>query len=141
MNAGLLSPQSAVLRRRRSDAMATTGSERTGPISDPAARAGAAPAAGSAASRLERASLKKTPGYLARSWRRFRRNKLSMVAMVVFIFMVLFSFGAPLVSKFITRQNYETQNLLYHFSPPGSTVQGIDFSRPGGGAVTNKHWL
>jgi peptide/nickel transport system permease protein len=121
--------------------MATTGSERTGPISDPAARAGTAPTPGSAASRLERASLKKTPGYLARSWRRFRRNKLSIVAMVVFIFMVLFAFGAPGVSKFITKQTYETQNLLYHFTPPGKTVPGIDFSRPGGGAVSNTHWL
>ena len=119
--------------------MASTGKEQAGPLRSGAA-AGAAGA--TTASRLERASMKKSPGYFARSWRRFRRNTLSMVAMGVFILMILFAFGAPLLSKYITRQDYQTQNLQATFAKPGETKESIQFGGPAGVArVTNKHYL
>lgn len=71
----------------------------------PAAGAGAiAGARGTATPRLEDITPKKSPGYTARAWRRFRRNKLSLVALCIFALITLISFSAPLVSKFITKQ-------------------------------------
>lgn len=113
-------------------------------LDTPAARTGAG--AGDQptveASRLERAALKKSPGYFARSFRRFRRNTLSMIAMVVFIIMILFAFGAPLISKYVTKQDYATQNLQSTFAKVNSTETSIQFGGPQGVAqVTNHHYL
>jgi len=119
--------------------MASKSSERTealGPTT-----ASTASSARSAA-RLDRAELKRSPGYFHRAWRRFRRNKLSMVAMVVFVLVMLFSFGAPLISKYVTKQSYETQSLLTKFTPPGHTSTSIQIGGPNSGQkVTNMHWL
>ncbi|HET8627642.1 MAG TPA: ABC transporter permease [Thermomicrobiales bacterium] len=120
--------------------MATTGKEhakRGGGLAT-----GGAAAASPSLSRLERASLKKSPGYFARSWRRFRHNKLALVSLIVFVLMVCFSFGSPLVSQFITHQDYATQDLQNHFAAPGSTVSTVIFGGPNGVEhVTYKHWL
>lgn len=91
---------------------------------------------------LERAASRKSAGYFARSFRRFRRNLLSLAAMVVFFLMVLFAFGAPLISKYITKQSYETQNLSSHFAPFNTTAESIQFGGPTGVArVTNRYLL
>ena len=120
--------------------MASTGKEQAGPLRG--AGTTGATVDRMSTSRLERASLKKSPGYFARSWRRFRRNTLSMVAMVVFLLVVLFSFGAPLIASVVSRQDYQTQNLQATFAKPGETKESIQFGGPGGVArVTNKHWL
>ena len=93
-------------------------------------------------SRLERAGTQKSPSYLTRAWRRFRRNRLSMVAMVVFILMVCFSFGAPLISKYVTKQSYEGQSLLTKFTPPGKSATALQIGGPKSGQkVTNVHYL
>ena len=94
-------------------------------------------------SRLERASLKKSPGYAQRAWRRFRRNKLSVAAMVVFILMILFSYGAPLISRFVTKQDYSAQNLNATCCVrPGQSSTALIIGGPAGiSEVTNKHWL
>jgi hypothetical protein len=68
-----------------------------------------------------RLTRQKSPGYLARAWRRFRRNRLSVVAMFVFIIMVLFSYGAPLVSRYVTNQGFGDQNLQATFAG-GQTI-------------------
>lgn len=95
-----------------------------------------------ARSKLELAAPKKSASYFARSFRRFRRNYLSLAAMFVFLLMVLFSFGAPLISKYVTKQEYETQNLSTNFAGFNSTATSIQFGGPGGVArVTNRYLL
>ncbi|MFN8512267.1 MAG: ABC transporter permease [Thermomicrobiales bacterium] len=109
----------------------------------PAAGAGAiAGARGTATPRLESVTPKKSPGYSARAWRRFRRNKLSLVALCIFALITLISFSAPLVSKFITKQDPASQSLMTKLAKPGSTVQTIKIGGPQSGQrVTQKHWL
>ncbi len=120
--------------------MASRGNERVEPIGGAGAGTAGAAEAALNRSRLERAALKKSPGYLTRAWRRFRRNKLSMVGMVVFALVILFSYGAPLISRFVTQQDYQAINLQNTFARPGATVTGIDWMR-GGEEITNTHYL
>jgi len=110
---------------------------------NPTAAAGAlAGARGTTPPRLEQVTAKKSPGYTARAWRRFRRNKLSLVALCIFIVITVISFSAPLVSKYVTKQDPAAQSLLTKLSPPGSTVQVIRIGGPQSGQrVTVKHWL
>jgi peptide/nickel transport system permease protein len=97
---------------------------------------------GAATSRLENATPKKSPGYAIRAWRRFRRNRLSLVAMYVVIMIAIISFSAPLVEKYVTRQDPAAQSLLTKLSPPGSTVQALKIGGPQSGQrVEQKHWL
>lgn len=119
--------------------MVSQGSERA----EPAARAAAGGARETRDStRLGAASPKKSPSYLARAWRRFRRNRLSLVALVVFVLIILFSYGAPLVSAVITHQSYDAQSLLSKFARPGATVRALSMSGPDAGKfVMQKHWL
>ena len=85
---------------------------------------------------------KKSAGYTLRAWRRFRRNKLSLVAMIIFILIALVSFSAPLISSAITKQDPASQSLLTKLSPINSTVQAIKIGGPQSGQrVTQKHWL
>lgn len=96
----------------------------------------------SAAPRLEQATAKKSPGYSLRAWRRFRRNRLSVVAMAIFLVITVISFSAPLISKYVTKQDPAAQSLLTKLSPPGSTVQAIRIGGPQSGQrVSQKHWL
>jgi peptide/nickel transport system permease protein len=119
--------------------MVSKSGERVEPVSRPVA-GGATGVLGQG--RLDRAAVKKSPGYLVRSWRRFRRNRLSMVALVFFIRIVLFSYGAPLISAFVTHQDYESQNLLTKFAKPGATVRTLATTGPNAGKfVMVKHWL
>lgn len=98
--------------------------------------------AGQAAARLEHISAKKSAGYTLRAWRRFRRNRLSLVAMVVFLLITAISFGAPFVSRFVTKQDPASQSLMTKFSPPNSTAQTIKIGGPQSGQrVNQKHWL
>ncbi len=84
----------------------------------------------------------KSPGYAMRSWRRFRRNRLSLVCMVIFIVMVLFSYGAPLISKYVTKQGFGDQNLQATFAPAGKTISAVQIGGPNSGkTVTTKYLL
>lgn len=110
------------------------GAETVGPVGDGVKKA--APAT----SRLEQVAIKKSSGYFTRAWRRFRRNKLSMAAMVVFALIMAFSFGAPLISTFVTHQSYEGQSLLTKFAKPGATVRALATTGPDAGKfVMQKH--
>lgn len=60
----------------------------------------------------------------ARAWRRFRANKLALVALIISALLVLLSIGAPLVSRFITHVDPDQQSLLHNFEGPSA-----------------KHWL
>jgi peptide/nickel transport system permease protein len=69
---------------------------------------------------LSRAGRRAPEGYLRQSWRRFRRNRVATFALGVTILILLFSFGAPLISKFITHKTLGEQVLLDRFKPPFS---------------------
>lgn len=68
---------------------------------------------------LSRLGKTKTKTYLQQSWARFRRNYVAMGALVIVILALLFGFGAPLVSRFITHHGYGEQVLLDRFMQPG----------------------
>ncbi len=65
-----------------------------------------------------RTHLRSTPGFYARSWRRLRRDKVAMVALVICILVVLFTFGAPVVSQ-ITGHTYDRGDLRANLVAPG----------------------
>jgi peptide/nickel transport system permease protein len=73
--------------------------------------------AGGGLSTIERT---KPRGYIHQSWIRFKRNRGAMAALVVTILILLFSFGAPLVSMFVTGKGYQEQSLLNQLEPPFS---------------------
>jgi peptide/nickel transport system permease protein len=66
---------------------------------------------------LDRNVLRKTPGFYARAWRTLRRDKVAMFALGLCIILLLFSFGAPLVSR-ATGYDYFTGNLRTQLLPP-----------------------
>ncbi|CAN5738160.1 ABC transporter permease [soil metagenome] len=47
---------------------------------------------------LDRSQLHSTPGFYRRAWRRFRKDKVAIAALALAIFILTFSFGAPVVS-------------------------------------------
>jgi peptide/nickel transport system permease protein len=53
----------------------------------------------------------------ARAWRRFRTNKLALVALTVSILLTLLALGAPLVSLYVTGVGPNEQSLLNNFAP------------------------
>ena len=61
-------------------------------------------------SALDRSHLMSTPGFYTRAWRRLRKDKVAMVSLVVAVFILLFSFGAPVVSM-LTGYDYATGDL------------------------------
>jgi peptide/nickel transport system permease protein len=73
--------------------------------------------AGAGLSTIERGAPR---SYLRQSWDRFKRNKISVTALGVTILIIMFSFGAPLVSMFITGKGYQEQSLLNQLEPPFS---------------------
>lgn len=80
------------------------------------------------------------PGYLRQSWRRFVRNRVSLAAAIICALIVPFSFGAPLISRYITHQSYQEQNLMAAFARPGETVTYHSFVG-GSREVTTTYYL
>jgi peptide/nickel transport system permease protein len=68
---------------------------------------------------LERAKLRSTPGFYQRAWRRFRHNKVSVVALVVTFLIIIFALGAGLISEHVTGFNYSENHLGQKLSKPG----------------------
>jgi peptide/nickel transport system permease protein len=66
-----------------------------------------------------RTRLHSTPGFYRRAWRKLRRDKLAMFALVISTAILIFSFGAPIVSM-ITGHNYDQGNLRTVLLPVGS---------------------
>jgi peptide/nickel transport system permease protein len=73
--------------------------------------------AGAGLSTLERT---KPRGYIHQSWIRLRRNRMAMASLAVTLLILLFSFGAPLVSAVITGKGYQEQSLIDQLQPPFS---------------------
>ncbi len=65
----------------------------------------------------QRAQLRSTPGFYRRGYRRFRRNKISMVALVVLGFIVAFILSAGLISEW-TGYDYERNVLRDQLKSP-----------------------
>jgi ABC-type dipeptide/oligopeptide/nickel transport system permease subunit len=51
---------------------------------------------------LDRRSLHKTPGLYTRAWRRFRGNRVAMIALIVLSLIVIFVVSAGLISNYVT---------------------------------------
>ncbi len=64
----------------------------------------------------DRDVLHSTPGYYKRAWRTLRRDKVAMVSLYVCVFMLIFSFGAPIIAR-ITGHDYATGNLADYLKP------------------------
>jgi peptide/nickel transport system permease protein len=73
---------------------------------------------GEPANRLDRDQLRSTPGFYARAWRRYRKDRIAMVALAIGIFILLFSFGAPVVER-LTGYTYYTGDLRKNLLAPG----------------------
>lgn len=75
----------------------------------------------------ERNVLRSTPGFWVRSWHRFRRNKVSMVAFVLMAVIVTFVLSAPLVSQ-LAGYGYEETSLRDPLRAPfsGDHLLGTD---------------
>jgi peptide/nickel transport system permease protein len=69
-------------------------------------------------SALDRTQLKSTPGFYARAWRRLSKDKVAMISLVVAVFILLFSFGAPVVSM-LSGYDYATGDLRAKLLAPG----------------------
>ena len=67
---------------------------------------------------LDRSALRSTPGFYRRAWRRFRKDRVAMAALVLGIMILIFSFGAPIVSQ-LTGYDYATGDLRKNLLAPG----------------------
>lgn len=67
---------------------------------------------------LDRTALTSTPGFYRRAWQRFRKDRVAMAALVLAIFMLLFSFGAPVISQ-LTGYDFATGDLRKNLLAPG----------------------
>jgi len=67
---------------------------------------------------LSRAARTKQRGYFEQAWMRFRRNRLAVLSLIVTVLIMAFSYGAPLISHFITHKSYADQSLLHGLEPP-----------------------
>lgn len=80
---------------------------------------------------LERAQLRSTPGFYHRAARRFLRNKVSVVGLIVTIVVLVLVLGAGLITHYITHYDYETVDFYGgQFLPPFSDghVLGTDLN-------------
>jgi peptide/nickel transport system permease protein len=64
--------------------------------------------------------LRPSPGYWRRGWRRYKRNRLALVALGVVALIVLFSLGAGLISQHVTGYTYRQNHLADKLLPPFS---------------------
>lgn len=59
-----------------------------------------------------------TEGYWHRAWRRFRRNRLSLVALIVLTGIITFILSADLISHYVTHVAYADNHLNDRLAPP-----------------------
>jgi peptide/nickel transport system permease protein len=60
-----------------------------------------------------------SPGYLELTWRRLRRDRVSMAAIYLFVAICLLTLAAPLVATYVLHTDPNAQNLRNNFAPPG----------------------
>ncbi|HLI28537.1 MAG TPA: ABC transporter permease [Chloroflexota bacterium] len=59
-----------------------------------------------------------SPGYLQLTWRRFRRDHVSMAALGLFLLICAITLAAPLLVTHVLHTDPNTQDLLNNFAPP-----------------------
>ncbi len=57
-------------------------------------------------------------GFYRESFKRFRRDRVSMIASIIFLFICLLSISAPLFTEFVLRTSPNKQDLLRDYEPP-----------------------
>jgi ABC-type dipeptide/oligopeptide/nickel transport system permease subunit len=67
---------------------------------------------------FEFGQLRPSPGFWLRAWRRYRQNRLAMVALVVVTVIVVFAAGADLISRYVTGFTYSENHLQAKLTPP-----------------------
>ena len=82
---------------------------------------------------LVRGRVTATPGIYVRAWRRFRKNRVSMIALAVAIGVVLFVLAAGLISEYVTGVSYAKGDLRNKLQGPfieghplGTDINGRD---------------
>lgn len=65
---------------------------------------------------VDRSTLVSTPGYYRRAWRSLRRDKVAISSLVLSAFLLVFSFGAPIIS-YLTGNDYATGDLTNFLTP------------------------
>jgi peptide/nickel transport system permease protein len=73
---------------------------------------------------FDRDHLRESPGFYKRAWRKLRKDKLAMFGLVFFIFIAIFSFGAPVVSE-LTGHPYNIGNYAKTKAPPFQDTENI----------------
>jgi peptide/nickel transport system permease protein len=68
---------------------------------------------------LRRAELRSTPGFYLRSWQRFRRNHVALVALFVVGLVIVFVLSAGLISEYVTHKSYSQNSLADKLAKPG----------------------
>ena len=61
-----------------------------------------------------------SPGYLQLTWRRFRRDRVSMAALGLFLLICAITLAAPLLVTHLLGTDPNAQDLLNNFAPPSS---------------------
>lgn len=82
----------------------------------------------------DRDTLKETPGFYTRSWRRLKKDRVAVISLFVLAIIVIFALGAPLIEQMVG-VSYQKTNLRAALLPPGSTYTD---------AITGestRHWL
>jgi ABC-type dipeptide/oligopeptide/nickel transport system permease subunit len=72
----------------------------------------------------ERDILKESPGFYTRAWRKLRRDKIAIFALILTVIILIFSFGAPIVSR-ITGQYAINGNYAAVLRPPFESSENI----------------
>ena len=67
---------------------------------------------------------KTSAGYFTESFRRFRRDPVSMTALIVFILICILSFGAPLIAQYILHTDPNKIDLVHTYEPPSPAHWG-----------------
>ena len=67
---------------------------------------------------LARAESQGAKGFYRRAWDSLRRDKIAMIALLVVVLIALMSFGAPLMSRFVTGWDYTRVDLRAALLPP-----------------------
>ncbi|MDQ6831928.1 MAG: hypothetical protein M3008_00890, partial [Chloroflexota bacterium] len=76
-------------------------------------------AAASGLAQAEQRGIVRGEGYLRGAWRRLKRDRFSMAALVLFAFICLLSLAAPLVSAHILHADPNRGRLTQKFQQPG----------------------
>ena len=76
---------------------------------------------------------RQTPSFYRRSWRRYRRNRVAVIALSVLALIAIFVLAAGLISRYVTGYSYSENNLSGKLTPPmtdgyilGSDANGRD---------------